>query len=537
MKKTLSLFLLLTLIFLSSVLVSCDIIDLESLINLDQFQKEEVFYTVTFDSKGGTPIEAQSVKSGDGVHRPTQPSREGYEFDGWYYEDEKWSFFENRVYSDITIEAVWVPKVKVTFETDKGDAPQPQYVGKGFYATEPTAPEASGYLFDGWYFQDIKWDFENNKISDDITLEARFIKLLRISLDFANGLIDKEYVEIVNGDMVGTLPSPVRTGYIFRGWYLPSDKNFYNPIQESTTFDVDTTLVARWEKSPDSVAIKLDVNGGRLLNFTPPYILGTINSKIGELPKPEAPLNGSFIGWYDDKTNTRYSTNIVVSGEITLTARYQFESPCPVTGNDIHAWTNWYYPLSAPTCTEDHYGEKKCMDCGLVHYTFLEDARGHYYEESWTTAFMSQSRQCQRCDNIQTVNYVTIDTDNITIDIDGNVYGSEYSDCLFNGNWDDGFGSSFCGKDGSSVTVNLIFKEPTLIDCMYIKGAGGYTFIVYGKREGENEKIKISSSSFSDEPTYVKLGGSYSEISIELPSSGYGDGYWQEILLAQKPGY
>ena len=41
-------------------------------------------YTVTFDSNGGSSVAKQTVASGKRANEPTDPTREGYEFAGWY---------------------------------------------------------------------------------------------------------------------------------------------------------------------------------------------------------------------------------------------------------------------------------------------------------------------------------------------------------------------------------------------------------------------------------------------------------------------
>ena len=42
-------------------------------------------YTISFDSKGGTDVAAQTdLKYGDHVAEPEPPTREGYTFAGWY---------------------------------------------------------------------------------------------------------------------------------------------------------------------------------------------------------------------------------------------------------------------------------------------------------------------------------------------------------------------------------------------------------------------------------------------------------------------
>ena len=63
-------------------------------------------YTVTFDTDGGSAIEAQTVASGAVVTPPTVPTKEGYTFAGWYLEDAPYNF-ETPVTADITLVAKW----------------------------------------------------------------------------------------------------------------------------------------------------------------------------------------------------------------------------------------------------------------------------------------------------------------------------------------------------------------------------------------------------------------------------------------------
>ena len=45
-------------------------------------------YTITFDSKGGTDVAAQTdLMYGDHVAEPPAPTREGYTFCGWYFDE------------------------------------------------------------------------------------------------------------------------------------------------------------------------------------------------------------------------------------------------------------------------------------------------------------------------------------------------------------------------------------------------------------------------------------------------------------------
>ena len=45
------------------------------------------YYTVSFNTDGGTAIPSQSVRSGNKATKPADPTKSGYTFGGWYKED------------------------------------------------------------------------------------------------------------------------------------------------------------------------------------------------------------------------------------------------------------------------------------------------------------------------------------------------------------------------------------------------------------------------------------------------------------------
>ena len=64
-------------------------------------------YTVTFDSDGGSSVDAQTVVEGGKVTEPTAPTKDGYTFDGWFNGETKWDFDNNTVTGNITLTAKW----------------------------------------------------------------------------------------------------------------------------------------------------------------------------------------------------------------------------------------------------------------------------------------------------------------------------------------------------------------------------------------------------------------------------------------------
>lgn len=65
--------------------------------------------TVTFDTDGGSTILPQYVWVGDPVSAPTDPTKAGYDFDGWTLDGESYDFSQP-VNEDITLVAIWTEK-------------------------------------------------------------------------------------------------------------------------------------------------------------------------------------------------------------------------------------------------------------------------------------------------------------------------------------------------------------------------------------------------------------------------------------------
>ena len=70
-------------------------------------------FTITFDSKGGTDVAPQNQMYGELLEVPENPTREGYEFLGWYLDpacEEAWQQDTNMIESDLTLYAGWGEK-------------------------------------------------------------------------------------------------------------------------------------------------------------------------------------------------------------------------------------------------------------------------------------------------------------------------------------------------------------------------------------------------------------------------------------------
>ncbi len=73
---------------------------------------DALYYTVTFNSAGGSATEAVKILEGGKISAPTEPIREGYIFDGWQNDGKEWNF-DTAVKSDITLTAKWIDAATV----------------------------------------------------------------------------------------------------------------------------------------------------------------------------------------------------------------------------------------------------------------------------------------------------------------------------------------------------------------------------------------------------------------------------------------
>ena len=143
-------------------------------------------FMVTFDSQGGSAVNSVAVTNGEKVQKPTDPTRNGYTFGGWYKDracTEAWNFETEIVNGPTILYAKWTPVsttpvlYEVKFETNGGSAVASQTVQSGGKVQKPSNPAKSGYTFGGWYKDEActqAWDFENDTVTGTLTLYAKW---------------------------------------------------------------------------------------------------------------------------------------------------------------------------------------------------------------------------------------------------------------------------------------------------------------------------------------------------------------------------
>ena len=289
--------------------------------------KNKSTYTVKFDLNGGDgDIADQKVKEGSTIDRPDNPTREGYTFMGWQYEDSDWNFL-NTVTSNMTLTAQWkrneVKKYTVTFDTANGTSIDPQTIKDGGKVSKPDDPTREGYEFKGWTLNGVDYDF-TTPVKADLVLTAVWTpvkpKTYTITFDTDGGTVVPS--QTVKDKGTATEPTaPTKTGYEFKGWLLDG-----KPYDFTTPVTKDVTLKAKWEKTKvESYTVAFDsADGSEVASQT------VEQGKTAVKPDDPTREGYTFLGWYAG--DAAYDWDTPVTGNLILTAHWQKnEQPQPKT--------------------------------------------------------------------------------------------------------------------------------------------------------------------------------------------------------------
>ena len=115
------------------------------------------YYTVTFDSNGGSAVAAQNIEAGQKATKPADPTKDGYDFKGWTLNGSAYDF-NTAVNGNITLVATWEQKqiapttYTVSFAANGGTGTMADVTGISGEYTLPengfTAPD--GKQFKAW---------------------------------------------------------------------------------------------------------------------------------------------------------------------------------------------------------------------------------------------------------------------------------------------------------------------------------------------------------------------------------------------------
>ena len=139
-------------------------------------------YKVGFNTNGGSTIATKTVEYDTAVTEPSDPTKAGYTFVGWYTDREltKAYDFSGKVTRSFTLYAKWtINSYKVGFNTNGGSRISTKTVKYNGTVTKPSNPTRTGYTFGGWY-TDRKctkaYSF-STKVTKSRTLYAKWYKV------------------------------------------------------------------------------------------------------------------------------------------------------------------------------------------------------------------------------------------------------------------------------------------------------------------------------------------------------------------------
>lgn len=108
----------------------------------------EIFYTVKFNSDGGSEVSSQTIGAGKSATKPTNPTKDGYTFNGWYNGDTEYDF-SKKITQNLELKAKW--KEKASSQVDGSNLKVGDRVKIiGSYASSSTSTEAIHSKAKGW---------------------------------------------------------------------------------------------------------------------------------------------------------------------------------------------------------------------------------------------------------------------------------------------------------------------------------------------------------------------------------------------------
>ncbi|MCF7930801.1 MAG: InlB B-repeat-containing protein [Acholeplasmataceae bacterium] len=284
-------------------------------------------FTVNFDSNGGTEVFPVTASSTIGFSIPDNPIREGYLFDGWFWDDAIFeipftvnSILDQPIQSDIdlTVYAKWSPinySISYVLNGGEGNTNYPTTFNIETTPSNIDDPTKEGYTFGGWYSDnEFTTAFSFTTIpAEDITLYAKWnINSYTLQYVDSDGTVlqtaDYEYQSDLSGIIA---PVTSKTGYTFTGWDLTL------PITMPSS---NVTVTAQYTINEYTITFNTDEGS---------EIIALIQSYMTVVSEPDNPIKEgyTFGGWYSDFEFTiSYSFTTMPAEDITIFAKWNINS-------------------------------------------------------------------------------------------------------------------------------------------------------------------------------------------------------------------
>ena len=372
---------------------------------MDSVERFNVSFNLGYD--GGTAIEAQTVVKNAKASKPADPTRENYDFAGWYKESaftNAFNFDSELITADTVVYAKWDSVYTVTYNLNYEGAVNQTGKTTNLKVSNLALADRDTILFTGWYTDSectSKFDF-NTSVSANVTLYAGWmdsVERFTVSFD-ANyeGAAALQSQPVVKNAKASKPADPERSGYEFDNWYKESAcTNVFNFNSELITADI--TLYAKWYKV-STVTYNPNYEGAQ--NQTAQTSKGLAENK--QLTNRE---NYQFVGWYMEAGCTNaFDFTTVLTQDTTLYAKW-----IQIGNTKYNVSFNLGYE-GAPAIPQQEVTENtkasKPADPTRENYDFA----GWYKESTFTNAFNFDSELITtnttiyaKWDNVYTVTY------------------------------------------------------------------------------------------------------------------------------------
>jgi uncharacterized repeat protein (TIGR02543 family) len=233
--------------------------------DLTLYARWMVVYTISFNSGGGTVIEAQLVEIGGKVIYPRIPERENSLFVAWCSDSLVNSVYDfaTPVTGNMTLYAKWTRTTNdVSFDSNGGTEVESQAVAIGDYAVKPSNPTRTGYTFIQWCsdpYLTVEFTFGTTAVNHPITLYGRWvIDEYTVQFNSNGGSVIKGQV-VEYGKLAVYPPIPEKEGtLLFISWCIDVDLAIEYDFATPVTGDM--TLYAKWASRINEVVFRS--NGG-----------------------------------------------------------------------------------------------------------------------------------------------------------------------------------------------------------------------------------------------------------------------------------
>ena len=205
-------------------------------------------YTITFNSNGGSDVDAITQNYGTEVEAPANPTRTGYTFAGWLPEVPATIPAEN-----MELTAQWtVNQYTITFDTNGGSVIDPITQDYATAVVAPDDPTRNGYTFAGW-----DSDIPTTIPAGNVTINATWTPInYTLSYELAGGSVASANPASYTIESAAiTLNNPTKSGFDFAGWTGTGLDAATKTVTIATGSTGNRSYTATWTKAVYSVTI------------------------------------------------------------------------------------------------------------------------------------------------------------------------------------------------------------------------------------------------------------------------------------------